>query len=55
MTTLTFLVILSLYLASDLNRAIGRSAIFNGIDSVSESNVNGLYKATYFERVGKKV
>jgi hypothetical protein len=42
------------FVSSNLNRAIGRSAIVNGIDSVSESNVNGLYKATYFERVGKK-
>jgi hypothetical protein len=42
------------FVSSDLNRAIGRSPIFNGIDSVSEPNVNGLYKATYFERVCKK-
>jgi hypothetical protein len=37
---------------SDLNRAIGRSPIFNGIDTVGESNLKGLYKATYFEQVG---
>ena len=43
------------FASSDLNRAIGRDQRFNGIDTVGESNVNGVYnKASYFERVGAK-
>ena len=37
------------FLATDLNKAIGRSHRFHGIDSVGESNINGVYKATYHE------
>jgi hypothetical protein len=40
--------------SSQLNRAIGRDQRFSGIDTVGDANVNGVYKATYYERVGKK-
>jgi hypothetical protein len=40
--------------SSNLNRAIDRDQRFAGIDTVGESNVNGVHKATYFERVGAK-
>ena len=36
--------------ASDLNRAIGRNARFTGIGTITESNLNGVYKASYFEK-----
>jgi hypothetical protein len=42
------------FVATALHRAIGRSPKFHGIDVLGESNAHGLYKASYFERVGKK-
>jgi hypothetical protein len=40
--------------SADLNRAIGRSPRFSEIDHLGKSKDMGLYKAKYFERVGKK-
>jgi hypothetical protein len=40
------------FVAADLNRAIGRNPKFNGLDTVGEPNVNGVFKSTYFDRGG---
>jgi hypothetical protein len=40
--------------SSQLNGAISRDPRFCGIDTVGDANLNGVYKATYNERVGKK-
>jgi hypothetical protein len=43
------------FVAADLNRAIGRHPKFCSIDTIGDTNVHGLYKATYFgEHLGKK-
>jgi hypothetical protein len=41
------------FVSGQLNRAIGtcRHPRYSGIDILGDSNVNGLYKATYFEKV----
>ena len=40
--------------SADLNRAIGRHPRFIYIDTVGESNSEGIYKASYFEKVDNK-
>jgi hypothetical protein len=42
------------FVSADLNRSIGRSPRFGGIDSLQEYNIHGLFKASYFEQVGTK-
>jgi hypothetical protein len=37
-----------------LNRSIGRSPRFGGIDSLQEYNIHGIFKASYFECLGTK-
>ena len=41
------------FVSGDLNRAIGKTPKYSSIDTIGETNVHGLYKASYFERVGK--
>jgi hypothetical protein len=43
-----------LTVAADLNRTIGRYPKFSSIDTIGDTNVHGLYKATYFEHGGKR-
>ena len=44
------------FTSSDLNRAIGRHPRFSCIDIIKESNLDGVYKASYFETtLGKKL
>jgi hypothetical protein len=40
--------------AADLNRAIGKYPKLSSIDTIGDTNVHGLYKATYFEDGGKR-
>ncbi len=42
------------FVAADLNRAIGRHPKFGSIDTIGDTNVLGLYKATNFEHEGKR-
>jgi hypothetical protein len=42
------------FVAADLNRAIGRHPKFGSIDTIGDTNLLGLYKATYFEHAGKR-
>jgi hypothetical protein len=42
------------FIAADLNRAIGRHPKFGSIDTIGDTNVLGLCKATYFEHGGKR-
>jgi hypothetical protein len=40
-------------IAADLNRAMGMHPKFSSIDTIGDTNVHGLYKATYFAHGGK--
>jgi hypothetical protein len=42
------------FVAADLNRAVCRHPKFSSIDTIGNTNVHGLYKATYFEHGGKR-
>jgi hypothetical protein len=42
------------FVSADLNRSIGRSPRFGGINSLQEYNIHGLFKASNLERVGTK-
>ena len=40
--------------ADNLTRAIGRDPKFNAIDIIKETNMHGIYKASFKEQVGEK-
>jgi hypothetical protein len=42
------------FVAVDLNRAIRSHPKFSSIETIGDTNVHGLYKATYFEHGGRR-